>query len=249
MGTEPIDRHRPGGHDDDAVFAAIMAWLETGARSELLDSEEARDGARFSTRVTLARALRQRLAEAALPALPAAARARALGLAARADGTPSEALSRATEAIGRAWRTLRARLVPEDPEFAPAFRSGNPSVSQSGRPDGRTGPFLALYSAEGYDIDVSLSERGTLIGQILPLAGAAPFDGGRCTVVPLDGRGAPRSITIGADGEFIVEGPHATAIELVLEREFGPAGPVRIIIDRIDLSGDTGNSPPGEPAP
>lgn len=216
------------GHTDDGgraarrpegdAFEALVGWLTTGAWSDALEAARTNEPEAFEARVALARAVLARLSEARLPEPTPAQRAAALRLAGGAGA--SALLDGLRAGASKAWRTLRATWVDGAAGPTPAFRAGGPA------------PFFALYSAEGYDVDVSLSEQGTLLGQVLPLDDAPSFAGGTCHVVPLEPGYPPRHTTIGPDGDFAVPGPLAAAVELVLERDAGDE-PVRLVIERV----------------
>ncbi len=215
------DAHQEGS--DAALFEAIVVWLESGDETPLRRLTGALDVAALAPRIELVRSMLARLGEARLAPLERAAEARALALV-PTNGVAALA-SEALSALRAAWRTLYARLV-EDVGPVAALRAARPHGA------------FQLYTVEGYDVDLWVSERGALVGQVLALEGCASFDSGRCTLVPLEGRGAVRSVGIEPEGEFVIEGPIPALFELVLEAPPAedPAAPrTRIVLERVAL--------------
>jgi len=213
-------------HDgsDAALFEALVAWLETGDEAPVRRLTGAFDHAALAPRIALVRGLLARLGEARLPPLDRAAEQRALALVPE-PGAAAALVGEAAALLRSAWHTLRARLV-EDLGPTPALRAA------------RSQGAFQLYTVEGYDVDLWVSERGALVGQVLAGDGREAFDGGLCTLVPLIGGAPARSVTIEAEGEFVFDAPPPAEFELVLE---GPEAPrcsalrTRIVIERVAL--------------
>lgn len=174
---------------DEDLFIALVGWLEGGPRPASLDEHERADPEGFARARRIAEGLLASLGEARLAPQRPAARARALDLL--RPGLVSQV------------RTLLARAIPLPREPELALRSG-------------AAPFQALYQAEGYDVDLLLSEDGHLQGQILPQGGSPGLGGGTCLLeVGADAASAP----IEPDGSFEFEHFPTGSARLVLERE------------------------------
>ena len=185
---------------DEELFIALVGWLEGGPRTSSLDEYEGADPEGFARARRIAEGLLATLGEARLAPLDAAARTRALGLA--------------RSGFAAKVRTLLARAIPLPREPELALRKG-------------AAPFQALYQAEGYVVDLLLSEDGHLQGQVLPQGGLPGLGGGTCL---LEAGATAASAPIEPDGSFAFERFPTGDARLVLERD-----DLEIVIEDLEL--------------
>lgn len=184
----------------EELFMALVGWLEGGPRSATLDEHERADPEGFARARALVEDLLATLGAARLAPLDEASRARALGLV--------------RPGLAARVRTLLARAVPLPLEPEIALRSG-------------AAPFQALYQAEGYDVDLWLSEDGSLLGQVLPQDGRPGLGGGLCS---LEAGAVSMRATLEPDGSFVFDRFPAGGVRLVLEH-----GDVEIVLEGLEL--------------
>lgn len=192
---------------DQALFSDLLAWIEGGEKSPELTSLEVSDPARFGRLERSARQLVELFAERPLGAWSEERRQRALSLS---QGSGA-----------RAWlsgvKTLVARLVTPPAEPALAMRGADEDA------------YFRLYELEGYDLDLSRSEGGVLMGQILPREeGASAFSAGDAMLQVADR--TPEVSEIGEDGLFRFNLPASGSARLILNGDG-----VEVVIGDLDL--------------